>query len=118
MTSLPRLRTAKRFSSSRFSEVIRADKIPLIFSCSSQRSSTDIVSRSIFLIDIGDLTSRFEFNLSYYSVPAFASGCPELPTVKVRTHAGFGTLPGDPKVYVCFQEVGTAASSRSYQSGT
>src|SRR3977135_1752244 len=52
MTSLPRLRTAKRFSSSRFSEAILADRILLIFSWSDQRSSIDIASRSIFFIDI------------------------------------------------------------------
>src|SRR4051794_7266499 len=41
---------ANRFSSSRFSDVILADKILLISSCSDQRSSTDMASRLVFFM--------------------------------------------------------------------
>src|SRR5260370_9679662 len=52
MTSLSRLRTAKRFSSSRFSDAILAERTLLIFSWSDQRSSLDMASRFIFFIDV------------------------------------------------------------------
>src|SRR5437660_502022 len=51
-TAIPPPRTAKRFSSSCFSALIRSDKIPLISPWSNQRSSRDIDSNSSFLADM------------------------------------------------------------------
>ena len=51
-TALPPPRAASRFSNSCFSALIRSDKIPLISSCSDQRSSSDMDSNSIFFADM------------------------------------------------------------------
>src|SRR5450755_2829360 len=85
MTPPPRLRTAKRFSSSRFSDVILADRIRLTCSWSDQRSSTVIASRSIFFIDIlrPYITFRaYDSLMSYYSVDYSASGQLRLSATK------------------------------------
>src|SRR5437763_14094782 len=77
MRPRPRLRTAKRFSSSRFSDVILADNILLASSWRDQRSSTDIVSRSTFFIDMLSLPfPDFDSLVSYYLVNYFACGQP------------------------------------------
>src|SRR5262245_37699428 len=52
MRFMPRFRTAKRFSSSRFSEVILTDNNWLICSWSDHSSSNDMASKSNFFIDI------------------------------------------------------------------
>ena len=60
----PRLRIAKRFSSSCFSAWIRVDKIPLILSWSDQRSSIDMASKSNFFTDMLRLPWCSAFNVS------------------------------------------------------
>src|ERR1700730_13901163 len=62
---MPRLRTARRFSSSCFSALIRADKIALIFSWSDQRSFSDMDSNSAFFADM----------LAAPAVPTLLTGC-------------------------------------------
>src|ERR1700751_2147251 len=92
MTPRLRLRSARRRSSSRFSDVIRTDNIWLIGSWSDQRSSNGIASKSIFFIDIRQ-PFIWDFDLvrlmSYNQVSRSARGSrPEPPKFGPELHFG------------------------------
>src|SRR5689334_11575025 len=59
MLSMPGLSTARRFSSSCFSALIRADQMGLVFSWSNHSSSSDMVSNSNFFVDMEPPRSHF-----------------------------------------------------------
>src|SRR5436189_275981 len=69
IASRPRLRIAKRFSSSRFSDVILSERILVISSWSDQSSSTDMASRLFFFM------THYRFSCSLSKLKLTSGAC-------------------------------------------
>lgn len=89
MAPTPRSRTARRFSNSCFSALIRAAKIALIFSWSDQRSSSDIDSSSSFFFDNIPTPCRINWGFNIAAPANNQEGTRLLPTrTKIVIYVG------------------------------